>query len=114
MTGRDANAHDERAAVVRSELLAAVEDALRDHGSPLPDSGYPEDEYECCARELLDRFVLLPRDVSSSMPDLRTELATVLARGRRGVTARVNESDRIQADIVLAWLADYGLRTRER
>lgn len=91
----------------RSELASRIAETLKSHGSPLPDAGYPGDEYDCCAEELLDEYLVVPREVTAAST-FHESLADVLARSRRGVTARTNETDRRQAETVAKWLGDYG------
>lgn len=49
---------------------------LREHGTPLPDDGYPLDEYECCADAVIENFGT-GADVGISHAN-RDELATVI------------------------------------
>lgn len=51
------------------DQLAAL---LRDHGAPIPDEGYPADEYDCCAQALLEAGVRLPARVIESAEELDT------------------------------------------
>lgn len=81
----------------RSKSIAErVADVLRDHAVPLPDDGYPDDEYDCCAAEVLANFVVVPRDGDSVSAPAREELVTVL------------DGDSNRADAVIAWLMSYG------
>ena len=43
---------------IRDELARL----LREHQTPIPDDGYPADEYDCCADAILERFLVVPRD----------------------------------------------------
>lgn len=43
---------------IREELTKL----LREHQVPIPDHGYPLDEYDCCAAAILDKFLVVPRD----------------------------------------------------
>ena len=51
---------------IRDRLAAA----LREHGTPLPDVGYPADEYECCAEELLSAGWRAPAPVIDTAEQL--------------------------------------------
>lgn len=104
MTGEDA---------ARNELTSRIAETLKSHGSPLPDAGYPGDEYDCCAEELLDEYLIVPRE-GAVATSFHESLADVLARSRRGVTARTNETDRRQAETIAKWLGDYGRASAPR
>ena len=43
---------------IREELARL----LREHQPPIPDDGYPADEFDCCADAILARFLVVPAD----------------------------------------------------
>ena len=41
-------------AVTAKKVRDLIATALRDHGTPIPDDGYPRDEYDCCAEAVIE------------------------------------------------------------
>lgn len=44
-----------------SDTREALARLLREHRTPVPDDGYPADEYDCCADAILAEFLVVPR-----------------------------------------------------
>jgi len=51
-------------------LRSMIAQVLRNHAAPLPDEGYPLDEYDCCAEELLKVFAVTVRGEDTVNPDM--------------------------------------------
>lgn len=53
-----------------TDLTALLAEALRLHGTPLPNDGYPDDEYDCCAAHLASvlsaAYTITPKEGTAS------------------------------------------------